>query len=703
MLTGSYLSTRGYIVPKSCFSQQDLESLKKDLTVKPFTPEGYGPGQDENTSFQTYMESKTKLYLPKFYGLQKYGVPSIQKINKGDDIQIEFIGKLRSLQEDAVKAVWDACQDPSKMGGLLCLQCGEGKCLGKDTPILMYDGTIKLSQNIKIGDILMGDDSKPRNVLSVCRGKETMYEIIQEKGDSYIVNESHILSLKSNNNKIIDIALLDYINLPQKNLFGYKVPIDFPVQPISHDPYMIGYELSDHIPNIYKCNSREIRLQVLAGIIDANKGYNIGLMLESALNDILYLARSLGFVAHKKDNGIIIYGNDVQNIPTRINWPKQNYNLTCSIQIKKMDIDTYYGFEIDGNHRFVLGDFTVTHNTVCGIKLICDLSKKALIVVHKEFLLDQWKERIREFAPNAEIGLIKAKKIDIENKDIVIASLQSLAMKEYDKEVLESFGTLMIDECHHLGAQVFSQALKKCNFNYTIGLTATPKRKDGLTKVFKWFIGDIVYQTKKRTDELQVIFKDFYDINPEYCKEHMLYTKKPNIARMINSICEFMPRVIFVVDQICHILEEEPMRKILVLSDRRLHLQLLKDLLAKNNLDAGFYYGGLTATQLKESEEKGILLGTYNYISEGFDMKGLDTLVLASPKSDVIQVVGRILRDKPEDRKHMPLVLDIIDNFSIFLNQGQKRYNYYKKCSYKIEGFTPVSKTINLPCGKCLC
>jgi superfamily II DNA or RNA helicase len=809
MVSGCYLSSRGYVVPKSSLSAEELEALKKDLTVAPFTPEGYGP--DENPSFKTYMESTTKLYIPKYYGLQKYGTPTINKIERGDDIDVEFTGKLRPLQEDAVKAVLQACQDSSKMGGLLCLQCGEGKCLAKDTPVLMYDGTIKFVQHIEQGDILMGDDSKPRTVLTTCTGKETMYQITPTKGEPYVVNESHILSLKSSVNyssylkkgDIVDISIRDFLNLPKVfhgragALLGYKVPIEFPTKPVKFDPYIIGYWLGDgasncpkittqdstvlhyfaktlskhncslsyvsqydyyicgskskgsthknrmldvlkhynllnnkHIPHEFKCNSRDTRLQILAGIIDADgsytgSGFDVSFTNETLMDDVIYLARSLGFAAYKakkvtswvymgeKKQGIafrtFISGKGLEMIPTKIPRKQAKVRkqikdvLVSRISIQKLDVDTYYGFEIDGNRRFVLGDFTVTHNTVCGIKLLCDLAKKTLIVVHKEFLLDQWKERIKEFAPGAKIGLIKAKTIDIEQKDIVIASLQSLAMKNYEPHVLASFGALLLDECHHLGAHVFSQALKKCNFTYTIGLTATPKRKDGLTKVFTWFIGDIVYQTKKRKDELTVCFKEYYNADPTYSKEHVLWNKKPNMSRMINAICEFVPRVVFIVEEITSILKKEPNRRLLLLSDRRQHLHMLKEHLDVAKLESGFYYGGMTAAQLKESEDKQILLATYQYASEGFDMKGLDTLILASPKSDVIQVVGRILRDKPEDRKHTPLVIDVVDDFSMFPKQAKKRYTYYKSCKYAIDGdlFAPVKKaTISLK-GQC--
>lgn len=345
--------------------------------------------------------------------------------------------------------------------------------------------------------------------------------------------------------------------------------------------------------------------------------------------------------------------------------------------------------------------------TVCAISMICTLAKKTLIVVHKEFLLDQWKERIAEFAPTARVGLIKAKVIDVEDKDIVIASLQSLSMKEYESEVFRGFGNVVYDEVHHMSSQVFSQALKKCNFKYSIGLTATPKRKDGLTKVFKWFLGDIAFESEKRTDVLQVRFKEYYSENPKYSKEYMMFNGKPNISRMINSICEYQPRVEFIVKMLSDVLGEEAERRVLLLSDRRNHLHLLHESLTSAGISSGFYYGGLSASQLKESESKQILLATFQYASEGFDMKGLDTLVLASPKSDVVQVAGRILRDKPEDRKHIPLILDIVDDFAGFPNQGAKRHKYYKSCKYEIldSPFGSKAKKKNevcLPVGQCI-
>ena len=128
----------------------------------------------------------------------------------------------------------------SPKGGLIKLSCGGGKCLGFNTEVLLYDGSIKMVQNIIIGDKLMGDDSKPRNVLSITRGREQMYKIINMNDNSYYnVNASHILSLyDKNTNNIIDIELQDYLNLQQKdNLYGYKKVIQFCEIKILFEPY----------------------------------------------------------------------------------------------------------------------------------------------------------------------------------------------------------------------------------------------------------------------------------------------------------------------------------------------------------------------------------------------------------------------------------------------------------------------------------
>jgi superfamily II DNA or RNA helicase len=319
---------------------------------------------------------------------------------------------------------------------------------------------------------------------------------------------------------------------------------------------------------------------------------------------------------------------------------------------------------------------------------MCKLGLKTIVIVHKDFLLQQWKERIEEFAPSAKIGMIKAKVIDVENKDIVIASLQSLSMKTYSNEVFQGFGFIVVDECHHTSAEVFCQALQKVTCKYSLGLSATINRKDGLGKVFQWYLGKVVFSNckQKSNDVVDIYWKEFYDPNPVYGREEYMMRDKLNVSKMINNICEFYPRIEFIANIIKDIVSSEPNRKVLVLSDRKLQLELFMGKLTKMGLTCGYYTGGMKTEELKESETKQVLLGTYAMVAEGFDVKTLDTLVLASPKSDVVQSVGRILREVPEKRTHVPIVVDIVDKFSLFERQAEKRAKFYKSKQYNLKG-----------------
>jgi len=369
---------------------------------------------------------------------------------------------------------------------------GIGKCLAKNTPVMLYDGKIKLVQDITITDKLMGDDSNPRNILALGRGKERMYRIEQTKGDDYVVNESHILSLKMTKpqtkgdrhqtilgrryykNDIVDICVRDYLSIPkylQDCLKGYKVGLSFDDQTVSLEPYALGYWLGDgdkttfrittnekevieyftqyatmynlqltknhtsyhittgkkggykdrnsllnmlrqynllgnkHIPPEYQLNSREKRLDLLAGLIDSDGHYSLSSNSfeithknQDLANDILFLARSLGMRGTMKEckksciyKGekrygiycrIIITGEGLQDIPVKCPRKKaRKHNqikncLNTGIKVIPLEKDEYYGFQIDGNSRFLLGDFTVTHNT--------SLSKKGLSLCLKD-------------------------------------------------------------------------------------------------------------------------------------------------------------------------------------------------------------------------------------------------------------------------------------------------------------------------------
>lgn len=326
--------------------------------------------------------------------------------------------------------------------------------------------------------------------------------------------------------------------------------------------------------------------------------------------------------------------------------------------------------------------------TVIALYLISKLRVKTLVVVHKEFLLNQWKDRIREFLPDAKIGRLQSGSIYVEGYDIVIGMLQSISMIEYDPIVFNGFGFVIFDECHHLGAETFSKALLKTGFRYTLGLSATPKRMDGLSKVFEWYLGKIVFSIKKREEEnVNVKIINYENEDEKYNKIILNFKKQPNSAQMINNICSFIPRTLKIIEEINICLDEG--RKILLLSDRRNHLKSIFEILDKSEkYTCGYYLGGMKEKDLQETETKDVILGTFSMASEGFDCRyPLNTIILASPKSNIEQAVGRILRQEAKDRVFVPLIIDFVDNFSLFGKQKQKRIVFYKKNNYLIEEY----------------
>jgi superfamily II DNA or RNA helicase len=419
----------------------------------------------------------------------------------------------------------------------------------------------------------------------------------------------------------------------------------------------------------------------------AAKYYVLPLAHEQVANDIHFMMTCIGvastceYVKREDTWYVHVYTND-----TTV-WDHFHYKIS----VEEVSYGEYYGFEITGNRRFLLGDCTVTHNTVMAIYLMCQIRRKTLVVVHKDFLLEQWKERIEQFCPMAKVGTIKAQTVDVADKDIVIGSLQSLSMKTYDDNVFKGFGFVVVDEVHHTSAEVFCRALKKVSFKYTLGLSATIKRKDGLSKVFMWYLGDILYSNVKQTsfDDVHIRCLAYSNADPDYCEEHYLRRQILNMAKMINNVCDFFPRTQAIVDAIRDVLKKEPNRKMIVLSDRKSHLETLGECIKHQlGIDYGFYFGGMKPNELKLSESKPVILGTFQMVSEGFDCKSLDTLVLASPKADIVQSVGRILREEASKRKHVPLVIDVIDGFSVFEGQAKKRLAFYKKQKYKIMTMT---------------
>jgi len=306
---------------------------------------------------------------------------------------------------------------------------------------------------------------------------------------------------------------------------------------------------------------------------------------------------------------------------------------------------------------------------------------KTLVIVHKSFLLNQWKKRAEQFT-DATIGIIQQNKIDIDGKQIVIGMLQSIAKDKYDTEIFQDFGLVIFDEAHHAPSKYFSRALPIIACKKTLSLTATPKRQDKLEKVLYWYFGPILYTIPSEKTNTLLVKTFKYNITHNKFREYKLYDGTINRAKTINKLVEINKRNQFIVNQIKELLEEEG-RKLLVLSDRIEHLNVLKDML--DNLEmatTSFYIGGMKQNKLDESEKAQVIFGTFSMASEALDIPELNTLVMTTPRREIEQTVGRILRKVHEVQ---PIVIDMVDQLPSFSRQGMARRKFYKNNHYVIK------------------
>lgn len=300
----------------------------------------------------------------------------------------------------------------------LCINAARdhGKCEAVGTPVRMYDGTIKKVEDVVVGDLLMGIDSKPRRVVATRRGHDSMmYRIDQSRGDSYIVNSRHICTLieKDRNGsiataskRIVDIDIPTLLsktpNRVKERYRGFKVAVQYPARPVEIEPYSFGYNArsNSRIPEQYLVNSEEVRLQMLAGLIDSDGnywqgGYHFGNTNYQLVCDVKNLADSLGFCtrmgggtryckALDRDysSWCVTISGELDRIPVKIarkkvqtDWAAKTSHkdwgtidgvhptVVSSLKITSVGEGDYISITTDGDHRFVLGDGTVTHNS----------------------------------------------------------------------------------------------------------------------------------------------------------------------------------------------------------------------------------------------------------------------------------------------------------------------------------------------------
>jgi len=687
--------------------------------------------------------------------------------------------ELRPYQLEAIEAVNNLKEGES---GIISLPTG---CHAKGTKILMYDGSIKNVEDILIDDLIMGVDSTPRKVLELHNGKDIMYKIMPRKGESFIVNRGHILSLKKTNQvsknskkkiypsmlggSIINISVEEY--LTKSNTFKhihklYRTGVEFEKEdePIL-DPYLLGLILGDgctcnnqlsictpdieieesiynyaeqyelevrkeeqvdnlsynyhfvtrerkrcknysnyireslrsfgllekrsgdkFIPPEYKTSSRIHRLEILAGLLDTDGYYSQGgfeycTKSELLKDDVLYLSRSLGLASYssiKMVNGTVYYriyiSGDCSIIPTRIKRKQAKKReqikdvLVTGFSVIEEDINNYYGFTVDKDNLYLMGDFTATHNsgkTVIMSAIANNTVGRVLLVIQSTILREQTISKLLNTNPDLDIGSVQGTLDQCTNR-IVVASRQSLTSSKSTRLERMSehgdFEIVIFDESHVACGQI-RKIIDKLNPNIkVVGLSGTPWNLE-MKKVFN----GIIYQ-KPILEMIQ---------NNYLCEPKAIYVYSDTDLSNVKTIAgEFNQR------QLEDAVNTDNRNEIIVdaykkyASDRKSTIVFASGIAHARDISKTFNDNGVLCDYIDstiEDSRREKVMERFNsgelpvivncgILTVGYDNENVTALVFARPtKSKIlyVQCLGRGLRTS--EGKENCLVIDVVD------------------------------------------
>lgn len=485
-----------------------------------------------------------------------------------------------------------------------------------------------------------------------------------------------------------------------------------------------GLNFKKFIPFIYKTGSREVRLQVLAGLIDTdgslcNGCFDFVSKYKQLAEDTVFVARSLGLAAYSKkvekkcyNNGVVgVYyrvsvSGDIRVVPTKLKRKQASKRkqkkdvLVTGLKITRIPDGAYYGFSVDQNHLYLLGDFTVTHNSYIGAEVIGNVGVKTLIIIPKEDIIEQWVKALKEVLnlKDNEIGLIQGDSCSVAGKKVVIAMVHSICKDgRYPAWVYKEFGFVVIDEVQVMGAETFSDAMWKFPAKLRLGLTATPYRMDGKDFVFFSHIGSVqvvsadaplVPKIIVRRSSWQVPTIKVIEVDGKGRK--LIRTKQlPHKAGKCMHIHKLLAGSEARNDIIINFVFQayKKGRRTIVFSELKdAHLVPWEIMLLAKGVpkrDIGWYAGKMSKQEIEQTKLKPIILATYGKAAMATNIPWLDTCVFGTPRSDVEQILGRILREYPD--KFDPIALDMVDEDSeVYLGYYHKRLVYYSQIGAEV-------------------
>jgi superfamily II DNA or RNA helicase len=347
---------------------------------------------------------------------------------------------------------------------------------------------------------------------------------------------------------------------------------------------------------------------------------------------------------------------------------------------------------INNTYKKLLNSYNMLYCLPCGfgktviaIYILCKLKLKTFILVHKCELMDQWIDRLLFFTDisKEEIGIIgDSKKIVNDKCKIIIGMEQTLMMDFFDKSIIpEDIGLLICDECHHLGAEKFNKSIQKIYSKYFVSLSATPYRNDGMTDVYKSFLGYNEYKQERGKTDTVIVRKLEYKMSEEKIKKYnFIFSNTKKLQNTINILVKDDDRNLLILELIYDCINNN--RKILLLSDRIKQLELYYDNSLKYIKNKNVKISRLFSNYSEDLKNCDILLATFSKAAEGLDVPQLNTLILATPKSNVEQSCGRILRKCCGIERYIFDITDVnVDNINYFY---YNRYRFYKKSKFII-------------------
>jgi superfamily II DNA or RNA helicase len=343
-------------------------------------------------------------------------------------------------------------------------------------------------------------------------------------------------------------------------------------------------------------------------------------------------------------------------------------------------VASYLDYIQNGHSGGIIQSPVGSGKSVMATYIIAQLQLKTLIIVPTDYLMGQWKDYLKTFSKiqDHEIGTCRANVCDYIGKKVVVAMIHSVAKKErYPAEFYNQFGLCIVDEVHRLAAPTFSQSLPKFWSKYRLGMSATPRRKDGYENAFLFHIGKVCTPEVHQQIKPRVIVMHYYNLETNHTG--CVWGGKLSLGKYFNKVGRNEHRNKFLAIIIAKLFHKG--KDTLVLSDRLQQLQTLKELLIEGGISE-VNIGTFTGQQ-KIGLDRKIILATCGSAGLGANIPRLSALVLATPRADVEQLVGRVLR---KEQAEPQVIIDVVDIAShIMAGWAHARVKFYKRIASKID------------------